>query len=65
LRSIAAPTLVLIGDSDFVRIHHAARTHDLIPNAQLVVLPGTTHMNVPRRVDVVLPILARFLPTTS
>ena len=34
---------------------------ELIPGARLAVLPGTTHMQVTRRADLLLPILATFL----
>jgi pimeloyl-ACP methyl ester carboxylesterase len=46
LRSIGAPTLILVGDTDFIRLEHAIEMFELIPNAQLAVLPGTTHMQV-------------------
>lgn len=60
LRSITAPTLVLIGDTDFVRIEHATLMRDLIPNAQLGVLPDTTHMGLLRNTATV-PLVERFL----
>lgn len=49
------------GDHDFVTVEHAALMQQLIPGAQLAVLPGTTHMQITRRADVLLPILGRFL----
>lgn len=49
LRAIGAPTLVAIGDNDFVRIDHAAEVVRLIPNARLAVLPGTTHFSIVKR----------------
>jgi pimeloyl-ACP methyl ester carboxylesterase len=49
LRGITAPTLLMIGDHDFVTIEHAAQMHDLIPNSHLAVLPNTTHMAVADR----------------
>jgi pimeloyl-ACP methyl ester carboxylesterase len=49
LRGITAPTLLVIGDHDFVTIEHAGQMHDLIPHSQLAVLPGTTHMAVADR----------------
>jgi pimeloyl-ACP methyl ester carboxylesterase len=58
LGRIAAPTLVAIGDNDFVRIDHAAEMARLIPGAQLAVLPGTTHMNIIHRVDWLVPMVA-------
>jgi len=49
LRSVRAPTLVAIGDNDFVRIEHAVQMTRLIAGAQFAVLPGTTHMSSVRR----------------
>jgi pimeloyl-ACP methyl ester carboxylesterase len=50
IRSIAAPTLVMIGDADIVRPEHAVELFRLLPHAQLAVLPGTDHMNLVERV---------------
>jgi pimeloyl-ACP methyl ester carboxylesterase len=62
LRAVAAPTLVVVGDNDFVRLEHAAELYRLIPVAQLAVLPGTTHFEVVQRPGFLLPMLAEFLP---
>src|SRR5580692_11106061 len=61
LAGITAPTLLVLGDRDFTTIEHAALMQQLIPGSQLAVLPDTTHMQVTRRADLVLPMLARFL----
>jgi pimeloyl-ACP methyl ester carboxylesterase len=65
LRAIRAPTLILIGDQDFISIEHAARMLELIPNAQLAVLPGATHIGMTRRPDQVLAMLVPFLDTSN
>jgi pimeloyl-ACP methyl ester carboxylesterase len=49
LRAIRAPTLIAIGDNDYVRVDHAAEVARLIPNARLAVLPGTTHLRIVER----------------
>jgi pimeloyl-ACP methyl ester carboxylesterase len=61
LGDITAPTLLIFGDHDFIRLEHAVEMHGLIPGAQLAVLPGTTHMGVMRRTDVILPLVREFL----
>ncbi|PRY00018.1 alpha/beta fold hydrolase [Allonocardiopsis opalescens] len=61
LRGIAAPTLLILGDTDFIRLDHAVRMHELIPDARLAVLPGTTHMEVVRRAELVVPMVDAFL----
>ncbi|MCX6462637.1 MAG: alpha/beta hydrolase [Pseudonocardiales bacterium] len=61
LAGVTAPTLVVVGDHDFTTTAHAALMQELIPGSQLAVLPGTTHMQAPRRADLLLPMLATFL----
>ena len=61
LAGITAPVLVVLGDHDFTTVEHGALMLRLIPGSQLAVLPGTTHMTITRRADLVLPILAGFL----
>ena len=46
VRSVTAPTLLVIGDQDFVRLDHAAEMLDLFPDSRLAVLPGTKHTEV-------------------
>lgn len=61
LDAITAPTLIVIGDHDFTTTTHGVVMQDLIPGSQLAILPGTTHMQAPRRADLLLPMLAAFL----
>ena len=61
LGSITAPTLLVLGDHDFVRLEHAVQVHGLIPGAQLAVLPGATHVGVLHRADLVVPLVNGFL----
>jgi pimeloyl-ACP methyl ester carboxylesterase len=61
LGSITAPTLLVFGDHDFIRLDHAVQMHELIPGAQLAVLPGATHMGVLRRADLIVPLVTGFL----
>jgi pimeloyl-ACP methyl ester carboxylesterase len=60
LARLAMPVLIIIGDTDFVRLEHAVEMKQLVPNAQLAILPGTKHMQVIRP-DLVLPMLTTFL----
>jgi pimeloyl-ACP methyl ester carboxylesterase len=61
LAGISAPTLLVLGDRDFTTVEHGGVMLTLIPGSQLAVLPDTTHMQVTRRAEVLLPMLARFL----
>jgi pimeloyl-ACP methyl ester carboxylesterase len=40
VRSVRAPTLIVVGDRDIVGPEHAAELARLIPEARLLVLPG-------------------------
>ena len=73
IESIEAPTLLIIGDSDLVRPEHAVEMFRLLgggvfgdtpaglPNSQLAVLPGTSHVTVVSRADLLLSIIPPFL----
>ena len=60
LAKIGAPTLVLQGDRDEVRLEHSAAVATAIPNARLAVLPGTHALPV-ESPHVVNPLLIDFL----
>ena len=77
IREIAGPTLLIIGDSDAVRLEHAVELFRLLgggvmgdlaglPRSRLAVLPGTTHFIPPGsgildRADWLLTIIPPFL----
>ena len=41
--ALPTPTLILLGDDDVVTIEHAAALQRTLPDAQLAVVPGTSH----------------------
>lgn len=43
LKSVKARVLIAVGDHDFVRLDHAVHTFELIPNANLAVIPDAGH----------------------
>lgn len=61
IRSIAAPTFLVIGDRDFVRLDHAAEMLDLIPDCRLAVLPDTRHTEVMQRTEALEALIRPFL----
>jgi pimeloyl-ACP methyl ester carboxylesterase len=61
LGQITAPTLVLTSDDDIVRFEHTIELFRSIPNAQLAILPGTTHMLVLEKPDAVSALILDFL----
>ncbi|NEE00835.1 alpha/beta fold hydrolase [Phytoactinopolyspora halotolerans] len=60
LARLTMPVLIILGDTDFVRLEHAVEMKQLLPNAQLAILPGTKHLQVIRP-DLVLPMVSAFL----
>ncbi|GAA2139936.1 alpha/beta fold hydrolase [Actinomadura napierensis] len=65
LRAIRSPTLLMVGDHDFVRLEHAVEMHNLIAGSRIAVLPGTTHNGLMRRTDLVLPMAREFFAATE
>jgi pimeloyl-ACP methyl ester carboxylesterase len=73
IAAIAAPTLVVVGDSDVVRPEHAVALFRLLgggvpgdltglPQSQLAILPGITHISmVFERTDLLLAMIEAFL----
>jgi pimeloyl-ACP methyl ester carboxylesterase len=73
IRSIQAPILIIIGDSDLIRPEHAVEMFRLLgggvfgdtpaglPKSQLAILPGTSHVSLASRADLLLPMIPAFL----
>ncbi len=72
IESIEAPTLVVVGDSDIVRPEHAVQMFRLLgggvegdsaglPQSQLAVLPGITHLTLVERADWLVSMILAFL----
>lgn len=61
ISSIFAPTLVISSDRDVMRPEGAVALFHLLPHAQLAILPGTEHMDIPSRTDVLVPMIEAFL----
>lgn len=72
IAGIAAPTLVLSGDADVVRPEHSVQIYRLLGGGpkkphfmeasvdELAILPGTTHLGVMERMDLVVPMVTAF-----
>ena len=61
LRSLQVPTLLIFGDRDFSPLADVLELLDLLPDAQLAVLPGATHMSVAQRPGQLLALITPFL----
>jgi pimeloyl-ACP methyl ester carboxylesterase len=73
IRAIQSPTLLIIGDSDLVRPEHIVEMFRLLgggvfgdtpaglPKSQLAILPGTSHVSLVSRTELMIPIINSFL----
>ena len=71
IQAIEAPALVIIGDSDVVRPEHTVEMFRLmggvagdlagLPSSRLAVLPGTTHVGLVERSDLLVSMIGEFL----
>jgi pimeloyl-ACP methyl ester carboxylesterase len=61
LRSLQVPILLIFGDRDFSPLPDVVEMFELLPDAQLAVLPGATHVGVTRRPAEVLALVTPFL----
>jgi pimeloyl-ACP methyl ester carboxylesterase len=63
LRDIPPRTLVLVGDDDEVRLEHAIDLYRNLPDAELGIVPGTSHGLLVEKPDLCNQIIIDFLTT--
>ena len=51
VKRIVAPTLVIVGDDDYVTVAHAEEFSRLVEHGQLAVVPGASHVVPMERPD--------------
>jgi len=61
LRQVRCRTLVLVGDDDEVRLDHAIAAYQAIPNAELAVIPDTSHGVLVEKPELCNQIIGTFL----
>jgi pimeloyl-ACP methyl ester carboxylesterase len=61
LAGVRAPALVMQGDDDIVEVEHSAALAATLADAQLAVLPGTSHMAPLEKPDLVNRLILGFL----
>lgn len=74
IRNLKSPTLLIFGDGDLSTPEHQVAMFRLLgggnwgdlyqlPNEQLAILPGTSHVTLVDQTDLLIPIVTRFLKT--
>lgn len=72
IRAIAAPTLIVLGDSDGTRLEHAVEMFHLLgggvfgdlggmPKSQLAIIPGTSHLGILEHAEWISAMITAFL----
>jgi pimeloyl-ACP methyl ester carboxylesterase len=72
IQAIAAPTMVIAADNDSMTLEHTISLYQLrggglngdltgLPEARLAIIPGTTHISLMFRADLLTPLLTEFL----
>ena len=72
IQSIGAQSMIIIGDSDIVLPEHAVEMfkrmgggNGELSSSQLLVLQGTTHITVLDRADWLIPMIEKFLDSST
>ena len=61
LAKISAPTMVMAGDRDAIPIEHTLELFRSIEGAELCIIPGTTHLLMSQKPDMVNRAILDFL----
>lgn len=65
LTAVRAPTLVLAGDDDCIHHAHTVELFESIPDAQLAIVPGTSHMLLLEKPELCNRLVLDFLAETE
>jgi pimeloyl-ACP methyl ester carboxylesterase len=63
ISKINAPTLVIVGDHDIIRVEHTLKLFESIPHCQLLILPGTSHLMCMEKPEIVNQMVDLFFST--
>jgi pimeloyl-ACP methyl ester carboxylesterase len=61
LGKVTQRSLVVFSDDDLMTLSHAVQMYDALPNAELAVVPGTSHFLMQEKADLVNKIVLDFL----
>lgn len=63
LADVGSRTLVMVSDDDEVPLEHAAAMYGAIPDAELMVVPGTSHGLLVEKPELCNDVIVQFLAT--
>ena len=63
LKQINVPTLISVGDHDLIALDHTVELFKNLPHAQLLIIPGATHIVLIEQPDLVNSEIIKFLKT--
>jgi pimeloyl-ACP methyl ester carboxylesterase len=61
LGKVTQRSLVMFSDDDLMTLSHAVQMYDALPNAELAIVPGTSHFLMQEKADLVNKIVLDFL----
>lgn len=65
LNNITCPTLIIAGDRDMIKIDHTVSLYKAIPNANLFIVPSTSHGAMEENPSIVRPVVLNFTNTKN
>jgi pimeloyl-ACP methyl ester carboxylesterase len=65
LAKVSVPTLVLVGDDDALSLEHTVAMYEALQEAELAVVPGTSHVLTLEKPDLVNRLILDFLAETG
>jgi pimeloyl-ACP methyl ester carboxylesterase len=63
--TVAVPTLVLAGDDEAVKLEHTVAMYEALQNAELGIVPGTSHVLTLEKPEIVNRLILDFLAETG
>jgi pimeloyl-ACP methyl ester carboxylesterase len=61
VKRIVAPTLVIVGDDDYITVNHAEEFSRIVPSGQLAVVPGASHILPMEKPDLFNQLVLEFI----
>jgi pimeloyl-ACP methyl ester carboxylesterase len=62
---VTVPTLVLVGDDEAIRLSHTVALYETLPEGELAVVPGTSHVLTMEKPDLVNRLIVDYLAETG